>query len=198
MINHNQIRRFSCAAIVLILVSCGGSGKGPPSNLNDACLIVQERPTWLKSMLVVQEKWNVPVSSQMATIYQESKFIGDARTPLSFQLGVIPMGRHSSAYGYSQAIDSTWKWYKRETGNHSAKRDRFSDAVDFMGWYMNVTLERNGVKLTDVRNQYLAYHDGHTGFRRKSYNRKPWLLRISKEVAARAVVYQKQLVECDL
>lgn len=183
-------------SVLLLLVACGSNVPSPPRNLNDACAIKAERPKWFKAMLGTQQKWGVPVAVQMATIYQESKFKGEARTPLAFKLGVIPMGRNSSAYGYSQAIDSTWKWYIRETGNRSAKRDDFDDAVDFMGWYMDQTTQKLDIPKTDARRHYLAYHDGHTGYRRGTYRRKGWLMRISSEVQARAEMYSEQLAEC--
>lgn len=132
----------------------------------------------------------------MATIYQESKFIGNARTPLRYVAGVIPMGRQSSAYGYSQALDATWDEYRVETGKRGARRDDIKDATDFMGWYMNKTRAKTGVSLTDARNQYLAYHEGHTGYNRQSYNAKSWLLRVSSEVGERAVIYDAQLQTC--
>ena len=106
------------------------------------------------------------------------------------------MGRQSSAYGYAQALDGTWEDYQRDQRRFSARRDRIFDAADFMGWYMNKTRERNGVPLADARNQYLAYHEGHTGFSRGSYRRKAWLMRISGEVAARAATYDAQLAVC--
>lgn len=183
-------------SLLLVLLGCSASVPPPPRNLNDACAIKAERPKWYKAMVATQNKWGVPVAVQMATIYQESKFVGDARTPLSFKLGVIPMGRDSSAYGYSQAIDSTWKWYQRDTGNFSTKRDRFEDAVDFMGWYMDQSEQRLGIPKTDARKHYLAYHDGHAGYKRGTYKRKSWLLRISKEVQGRAEFYADQLAEC--
>jgi hypothetical protein len=86
------------------------------------------------------------------------------------------MGRQSSAFGYSQALDRTWEEYQAETGNRRARRDDINDATDFIGWYTNKSRERNGIPLTDARNQYLAYHEGHNGFARASYNAKPWLL----------------------
>jgi hypothetical protein len=132
----------------------------------------------------------------MAVIHQESKFDGDARTPYQWVLGVIPMGRQSSAYGYSQALDGTWEEYKDETGNHRARRDRIRDATDFMGWYMNKTVARNGIPLHDARRQYLAYHEGHAGYARGSYNAKGWLVGVARRVGERAVVYERQLRAC--
>ena len=157
---------------------------------------MKNRPGYLKAFKRTERRWGVPVHVQMATIHQESKFVGNARTPLRFALGVIPMGRQSSAYGYSQALDGTWKEYLSETGNRRAKRDDIRDATDFMGWYMTKTLNRNGVALDDTRNQYLAYHEGHTGFSRGSYNRKAWLVAVAAKVAARGDMYKEQLARC--
>ena len=132
----------------------------------------------------------------MATIHQESKFVGDARTPVRYSLGVIPMGRQSSAYGYAQALDGTWDEYKKSTGNRGARRYKIQDATDFMGWYMNNTTKRLGIPKTDARNQYLAYHEGHTGYARGSYNRKSWLIRVAGNVESRSQMYKRQLEAC--
>ncbi|WP_377192535.1 transglycosylase SLT domain-containing protein [Ruegeria meonggei] len=180
---------------VLLLASCGGT-KHPPSKLNDACSIARERPDYIKAFKSTERKWGVPVHVQMATIYQESRYKHDARTPHKYVLGVIPMGRQSSAYGFSQALDGTWDEYQRETGKRRAKRDRIRDASDFIGWYMNKTNQRNGINLGDTRNQYLAYHEGHTGYARGSHYSKTWLLNVANDVDARAQLYQAQLAGC--
>ena len=185
--------------IVLLVGSCGSGGPtSAPRDLDNACSILKQRPDYYKSFRNVERKWGVPVHVLMATIHQESKFIGDARTPFRYVAGVIPMGRQSSAFGYSQALDGTWDEYVDEQNRRSARRDRIKDATDFMGWYMNQTRDRNGVALTDARNQYLAYHEGHTGFRNASYNRKPWLVNVAGKVDARAAMYRTQIAECRL
>ena len=143
-----------------------------------------------------ERRWRVPVHVQMATIHQESRFVGDARTPFRFALGVIPMGRQSSAYGYSQALDNTWDEYRSETRNRGAKRDRIDDATDFMGWYMDGSSTRLGISKADARNQYLAYHEGRTGYARGSYNEKAWLLAVADRVEARSQLYRDQLIAC--
>ena len=189
--------RIIVALILLLAVaSCGGGCNSPPRNLDNACSIIKQRPEYLKAFRATERRWGVPVHVQMATIYHESRFDGDARTPHRFLLGVIPMGRQSSAYGYSQALDGTWDEYRRETGKRRAKRDRIRDASDFMGWYMNKTRERNGIPLYDARNQYLAYHEGHTGYARGTYRRKSWLIRVADKVEDRALMYQAQLAAC--
>jgi hypothetical protein len=157
---------------------------------------VSERPEYLSAFRAVERKYDVPVPSLMAVIYQESKFIGNNRTPHRYALGVIPVGRQSSAFGYSQALDGTWEEYQDGPGGRRARRDDINDATDFMGWYMVQTVAETGVPINDTRNQYLAYHDGRTGFRRGTWRSKSWLIRIAGEVEARAVMYDQQLRSC--
>ncbi len=188
-------RHLFAFGLVLAAAACGG-GEFALRDIDDACSIVSQRPNYLRAMQKSEDRWGVPVAVQMATIYQESKFIGDARTPVRYSLGVIPMGRQSSAYGYAQVLDATWRDYKRETGNWGARRDDIQDATDFIGWYMDQTQAKVGVRKTDARNQYLAYHEGQTGYARGSYRSKRWLVRIANDVSTRAVSYDLQLRSC--
>ncbi len=189
-------RLLRALVILVLLGSCEGRDNSAPASLDNACRILEQRPHFVRAFRATERKWGVPAHVQMATLYQESKFIADARTPFRYALGVIPMGRQSSAYGYAQALDGTWDEYRREARRSGARRNNINDATDFMGWYMTKTRERNGVALSDARNQYLAYHEGHTGFARGSHNGKAWLLRISGEVGARADAYRAQLATC--
>ncbi|MEQ9693059.1 transglycosylase SLT domain-containing protein [Shimia sp. SDUM112013] len=189
--------RFFRALIVVVLVgSCGGGYDTPPHSLDDACMILKQRPQFIKAFKSTKRKWGVPVHVQMAILYQESKFDSDARTPHRYVLGVLPMGRQSSAYGYAQALDATWREYQKETGRRGARRDNIRDATDFMGWYMNKTKEKNGIPLTDARRQYLAYHEGHTGYARGTYRNKPWLMTVANRVGERAEMYKFQVEKC--
>jgi hypothetical protein len=189
-------RTLILGATCAVLAGCGQRQFSPPQNLDNACALTRERPHYVRAMERTERRWGVPVHVQMATFHQESRLDGDARPPFNYALGVIPMGRVSSAYGYSQALDGTWDEYVADTGNRRARRTDIDDAADFMGWYMTLTRERNGIPLTDARNQYLAYHEGHAGYARGSYNAKPWLLGVADRVAARAEVYRVQLETC--
>ena len=190
--------RFLRASILLLLLaSCGGgSNYSAPRNLDDACALLRERPEYYRAMKATERRWGVPVHVQMATIHQESKFVGNAKTPHRFVLGIIPMGRQSTAYGYSQALDGTWDEYQQETGNRRAQRDSIQDATDFMGWYMHGSEQRLGISKLDARSQYLAYHEGRTGFAKGSYNAKSWLVDVSNRVQQRSERYAVQLAAC--
>lgn len=195
--SERQMSRALRALILILLVaSCGRGQYSPPRNLDNACSILSQRPDYIKAFRATERRWGVPVSVQMATIYQESRYVGNARTPYRYALGVIPMGRQSSAYGYAQALDGTWDEYRRETGRRSAKRTRIRDASDFIGWYMDKSREKIGIALNDPRNQYLAYHEGRAGYSRGSYKSKSWLIRVAGEVEARANMYDAQLQTC--
>ena len=189
-------RIFRAMVLLVALGSCGASNFSAPRNLDNACSIVSQRPAYLRAFKATQRKWGVPVPTIMAMIYQESKFIGNNRTPHQYALGVIPVGRQSSAFGYSQALDGTWKEYQNDHGGRGARRDNIRHATDFMGWYMAQSKEELGLAMGDTRNQYLAYHDGRTGFRRGTWKRKSWLVRIAGEVDARAAMYGAQLRSC--
>ncbi|MDR9427849.1 MAG: lytic transglycosylase [Salibaculum sp.] len=189
-------RLFRVGLVLLLLGSCGARDGIAPRDLDNACSILEERPHYTRAFRAAEHDWGVDTHVLMAMIYQESKFISDNRPPHVYALGVIPTGRQSSALGYSQALDGTWAEYERDRGGRGARRTDIRDAVDFMGWYMTATVQETGVPLNDTRNQYLAYHEGRTGFNRGSYRGKAWLMRIADEVDQRAVLYESQLRNC--
>lgn len=191
------MNRYLKLAVIGLVASCGAGGKHvAPRNLDNACALASERPAYFRAMKSTERRWGVPVHVQMATIHQESRFVGNARTPHQFVLGIIPVGRQSSAYGYSQALDGTWEDYVRESGNRRARRDNIKDATDFMGWYMHGTTRNLGISKRDATSQYLAYHEGRGGFSRGSYRSKPWLMTVAANVGARSERYRQQLVSC--
>jgi len=144
----------------------------------------------------MQEKWNLPLNVAMAVMYQESKFRRKAKPPRRLVLGVIPWKRRSSAYGYAQAVDGTWQAYIDATGNRNARRTSFDDSLDFMGWYMNRSADAADISLDDAYRQYLAYHEGWTGYLRGSYNKKPWLTGVATGVRNQANRYAAQYNDC--
>lgn len=187
---------FRVALIVVLLGSCSSARYEAPRNLDDACSIIDQRPHYLRAMEMSERRWGVPVHVQMATIYQESKFIGNAKTRKEYFMGIIPKGRISSAYGYAQALDGTWDDYRDSTGNWAGRRNNIYDATDFIGWYMSETKRRAGVSMSNAEHQYLAYHEGQGGYMRGTHNAKSWLLRVAREVGNRAVTYERQLDRC--
>jgi hypothetical protein len=182
------------AVAIAALVSCTTS---PPENIKNSCAIFEEKDDWYGAAHDSFEKWGVPVHVQLAIIYQESRFVHDAKPPRRKLLWVIPWTRPSSAYGYGQIKDSTWDWYLSSTGRRWADRDDFDDVVDFIGWYGHISHRKLGISKWDAYNQYLAYHEGHGGFKRKTYKKKPWLTKVARKVDARSKSYANQLKRCE-
>ncbi len=190
-------RRITYLAVVaaLALGSCAGN-KGTPSNQTDACSVLDQQRGWSRDLVQAERKWGVPAHVIMATIWKESSYRSRARTQRKYFLGFVPTGRISSAYGYAQAIDATWDWYRQDTGNRFADRNDFDDSIDFIGWYMDVSNRRLGIAKDDAYNQYLAYHEGHTGYKRGSHNEKSWLIGTAREVESMGRRYESQLETC--
>lgn len=190
-------RKFLALVMVLVVLgSCGERKGSAPRDLDNACSIITERPQYVRAFKNAKRKYGVEPAVLMAMIYQESKFISNNRTPHQYALGIIPLGRQSSAFGYAQALDGTWEEYQRGGGGFGARRDDINDATDFMGWYMSQTVEETGIPINDTRNQYLAYHEGRTGYLRGTYKSKSWLVRIANEVEGRSYLYASQLANC--
>lgn len=180
---------------LLLLAACATAP--PPRNVSNACAIFTEYDDWYPDAQAASRRWGVPLPVLLAIIHQESAFRANAQPPRTWYLGFIPGPRPSSAYGYSQALDGTWDHYTAATGNRSADRDQFDAAVDFVGWYVNETAKRNRVAKNDAYRQYLAYHEGHGGFAKGSYRKKPWLMERAKQVSRQADRYRAQLTRCE-
>lgn len=192
MLIKNNMKYFLLLVITSILAGCSAT---PPRNPDNLCDIFQEKRSWYTAAKEMEEKWGTPIHVPMAMMYQESSFKHDAAPPMEYFL-FIPTGRASSAYGYSQAKTLTWKDYTRETGNSWASRDDFDDAIDFMGWFTAKTHRINGVSKWDAHRQYLNYHEGWGGYKKGSYNKKPWLIKVAKKVDHRSKQYANQLKQC--
>ncbi len=190
-----HVPKWGLPLVICIMIS--GCATAPPANIDNICAIFEEKDGWYKSARAAEKNWGTPIHVQMAIIRQESAFRDDAQPPRGKLFGMIPWKRPSSAYGYPQAKDETWDWYIRKTGNRGADRDDFDDAVDFVGWYTNISHGRLGISKWDAKHQYLAYHEGHGGYRKRSYKKKPWLIKVADKVDRQSKVYARQLKGCE-
>lgn len=190
-----QIKKIAWGALGSLCLS-GCMTPPPPADVNNICRVFNQYPRWYLDAKDVERRWRVPLAVQMAIIHQESKFDAQAQPERTKLLWFIPWARPSTAYGYSQALKSTWALYKQSDGGLFASRDSFADAVDFIGWYANQAHIRANISRSDAFALYLAYHEGVTGYQRKTYLRKPWLVPVAHKVERRARIYQVQLANC--
>ena len=180
-------------SISFVLISCVTS---QPQNITNVCAIFEERRGWFKSAKLSEERWGIPIGVNMAVIYQESSFRARAKPERGRILWVLPGPRISSAYGYAQALDSTWNEYKSISGKTRASRSDFNDAIDFVGWYNANSSRISNIAATDARNLYLAYHEGNAGFQQGSFHDKKWLIDTANRVQINSERFDSQLSGC--
>ena len=159
--------------------------------------IFEQKKNWYKATKASYDKWNTPIAFQLAVVNQESSFKQFAKPKRNKIFGLIPINRPTTAFGYAQVTNPTWKWYKEQTGNDNASRANFYDISDFIGWYSQKTYEILNISKNDFYNQYLAYHEGQGGWKKKSYKSKKWLIEVAKKVESNANLYNNQLKECE-
>ncbi len=183
--------------LLLVLLLLAGCASRPPQDQDNLCQIFSQHPRWYDHALASERRWGTPIAVQMAFVQQESSFRARARPDRNRVLGVIPGRRPSSARGFAQAQDPAWSDYQRATGNRRARRSNMADALDFIGWYNDVSHRRLGIAKNDAYRLYLAYHEGHTGYQRGGWRNNSQLQAIASRVDQRAMRYQRQLAGCE-
>jgi hypothetical protein len=181
--------------ILLIVAFSSGCVVYLPRDTNNLCSIFGGEPDWYEAAVGAKNKWKTSIPVMMAIMHQESRFVGHAKPKREWFLGFIPLFRKSSAFGYAQAQDPVWDEYTAD-GHRFDARDNFDDAINFIGWYMEGSSRSLGIKKSDIYSQYLAYHEGRGGFKRKTYNKKPWLKQVAGKVKRQSQRYQGQLNSC--
>jgi hypothetical protein len=191
LINHLQ--RFIVFFTICTLAGCAAA---PPRQQANLCSVFDQYPDWYDYARASEKKWGVPAHILMAFVKHESSYRHDAKPEFDWFL-FIPLGRPSSAEGYAQIQDPAWEDYKKENGGLFKSRSDMEDALDFIGWYNNKSNKLLGISKWDPKNLYLAYHEGHGGYRRGTYRRKRDLLSIADRVDWTAREYGAQLQQCD-
>lgn len=197
MVTMRALTRQLCsagiAAGVAVTTACAPP---PPHTQGDLCSIFDQHPEWYDAATESHRKWGTPPHILMSFVKQESAFINNAKPPRQWFL-FIPLRRASSAKGYAQAKDETWAEYKDENGGLFKSRSDIRDALDFIGWYNHKSAVGLGLSKRDPRELYLAYHEGRTGYARRSFENKPEVVNIAERVDRIAKEYGTQLRQCE-
>ncbi|WP_235937531.1 lysozyme-like domain containing protein [Marinobacter caseinilyticus] len=197
-----RIKRSTTPVLFLALMTwlVGGfviMAPTPPRDQDNICEIFREQPNWYDHAVNSQQLWGTPVATQMAFVHYESSFRSHIRPPRTRLFGFIPWRRPSTAYGYAQAQDPAWSDYMDDAGSAFATRDQMKHALDFIGWYNRKTHDQLGISFQNPRHLYYAYHEGRTGYRRKTFEHKPGLKKVADRVASRSLSYHSQLASCE-
>jgi hypothetical protein len=159
--------------------------------------VFREKPHWYRDATRAGAHWGTAVPALMAVMLQESSLDGEARPARKWLWGFIPWSRPSTAAGYAQVVDATWRQYEREAGGEQPRdREDFSHAADFVAWYLTELGEILALPSRDLKRLYLAYHEGPGGYRRGSFRHKPRLEAAAARVALRERRYRAQLEGC--
>jgi len=185
-----KLRNIFLTLLILFFSGCSSI----PTNTSDSCSIFNERYLWYKYVKKTEKRWGTPIYVQLAIIKMESNFDWLAKPARQKLFKVIPFKRPSSSFGYSQAVKGTWKQYKNETGNKLARRTRFKDSVDFIGWYTHKTETILKISKQDAFRQYLAYHEGWGAY--KNYKKNQKVIGLAKKVKKQSDKYKSQLKKC--
>ena len=185
-----NFQKFFLILIIILISACSSI----PQNTSNGCSIFNERYLWYKHAKNTEKKWGTPIYIQLAIIKMESDFDWLAKPARQKIFKVIPFKRPSSSFGYSQAVKGTWQQYKDETGHKLARRTRFKDSVDFIGWYTNKTTKILSISKKDAFRQYLAYHEGWGNY--KYYKKNKKVIALAKRVKIQSDKYQSQLNKC--
>lgn len=189
----SRLNIFFILSLILLINGCASQ---PPRAQHNLCEVFEQKPEWYDYAAEAEETWGTPVHILMAFVRHESSYRSDAKPPFDWFL-FIPLGRPSSAEGYAQIQDPAWEDYMKERGGWFRSRSDMEDALDFIGWYNNKSNKLLGISKWNPKHLYLAYHEGHTGYRRGTYKSKPKLLKIAKRVDYTAREYGAQLRRCE-
>jgi len=187
------IKPVSALLLLGLLVGCAAN---PPRQQHDLCAVFEQHPKWYDYARASEDKWGIPAHILMAFVHHESGYRHNAKPPFEWFL-LIPLGRASSAKGYAQIQDPAWQDYKQSNGGLFKSRSNMQDALDFVGWYNHKSNQTLGISKWDPKNLYLAYHEGHGGYRSGSHHKKKWLLNTAESVDHTAREYGAQLRRCD-
>ena len=191
---NKAVKKLHYLLLIVTVVLTGCAGR--IGDINDACDLLSNKRSWYKGLSKASGHWNVPKYTILAFIHQESKFKARAKPPRKKLFGFIPTFRPSSAYGYPQALDTTWHNYQKATNSRFADRDDFNDAVDFVGWYIAGSRSKLSIPVENVSDHYLVYHEGAGGYSRGTHVNKKWLITVADKVQMRSDLYAVQLDTC--
>ncbi len=161
----------------------------PPSNIEDLCAIFEEKPRWYKHVKAAAKEHHIKIPVIMAIMHVESRFKPNENNKLRPE---------NTAYGYPQAIASTWQTYQKDQKKPHAERSKFDDSVDFIAWLTRKHINSHALtfNVSDTYYLYLLYHEGDSRYRKGAWKKDENLQKTAAAVQKQATRYADQLKGC--
>lgn len=185
--------RYGIFCFLCLLIGCHNK---PTSDIHDACTLFKEKFDWYRYHHKVRTEHGIPIWMQLSFVHMESKFDPHA-VPVKERRHGRVIKTWSSAKGYAQALNASWKEYTKARPSWWRSRHYYTDSVDFMGWYLHRCHRDAGISKVDPYNMYLCYHEGITGYKKGSYKKKKAIIEYAKKTDALARRYYAQLRQCE-
>lgn len=163
-------------------------------NSNHACLYLYDNP-YIAHTLTARTLDTQQQALILAVIAHESNNAAFAR-PVKRWLfkPYIPWEFYSSAQSYAQSTNATWLDFKKIYPS-TPIRYAYHHNVAFIDWYFQ-SKGRALPKKNYFYEAYFLYHDGSTGYRKKSHKRPKALVYFAKIVSASATRFHQDLQHC--
>lgn len=187
------------SVIASLAALTSGCSSDPASGADNLCSVFQDHDAWYAAAHRTHQKYGIPMHVAFALlVHEDSVASGNARDKtVSFQNGAV-IKPISEEQGYLVVDDAVWEEYLDDEGSFLSDRDDFTDALDFIGWYMTKTKERTGIAYTDAYNQYLNYREGWDAYKGGEHQGKDWLVTEAESARERAERFRTQLLHCNL
>ena len=180
---------------VLTLLLSGCSLSINKKNQNNACEYLYDNP-YISHSIQSMTPSTKKQALFLAFIRYESNNDPYAR-PVKYWLikNWVPWEYHSSAKGYAQSTEATWKDFNTQMADQVNYRHSYYSNIAFINWY--ITTKNETIESDDYFYEaYFLYHDGKKGYANKRKNRSNTLKDYAKKISSTAKSYHAQLKDC--
>lgn len=156
----------------LILTGCFGSDTKPAMPI---CELLDENDEWVGPAVKLKERYGTPLS-------------------LALVLLEPPLSDLDKKHVRPRASD--WDEYRIRSERWDASPYNPDDALDFIGWYTQLSTQRNNLNWQGAGDHYLALRLGHGDFHRFDAEKYPELTKQAEHIQVRAERWERELQGC--
>jgi len=171
--NMNAKYKLSILVMATLLLSgCFGSSTKQQLQICDE---LDANDEWIEPAVNAQQKYGTPLA-------------------LSLSLLELPLSKLEKKHVRPRMSD--WDEYRIRSERWDAVPSNPQDAVDFIGWFTQLSQKRNSLAWHEAGEHYLALRLGHGGYHRFDATKYPELSQQAKGIDARSKRWSKELAAC--